>query len=60
MANTQIHKSDIYVFDAAVPDVQTLIDAVTATAGTGARIIILPADSDGVLQLADALAGESV
>jgi hypothetical protein len=46
---------EVYVFDAGVADLQELLAAV----GTGQRIVILDSGSDGVLQLADALAGES-
>ena len=47
--NTQ---NEVFVFDSALPELQTLINAV----GPDQRIIILDNNSDGVLQLASALA----
>jgi hypothetical protein len=59
MPGTQIAaQRQVYVFDSALPELQALIDAVNA-AGTHSRIILLDPGSDGVLQLAGALAGES-
>jgi hypothetical protein len=50
----------VFVFDTAIPDLQMLIDAVRmADTGLAPSIIILSANCDGVLQLADALAGHS-
>ena len=58
MPATQIVTKEVYVFDSALPELQKLIDAVSAS-GTDSKIIILKSDSDGVLQLASALVGES-
>lgn len=54
----QMTSKEIYVFDSALPELQKLIDAVSATS-TDAKFLILESGSDGVLQLASALAGES-
>lgn len=50
----------VFVFDAAIPDLQMLIDAVCMVeTGRAPSIIVLDAERDGVLQLADAIAGQS-
>uniref|UniRef100_UPI00262C865C DUF4347 domain-containing protein n=1 Tax=Accumulibacter sp. TaxID=2053492 RepID=UPI00262C865C len=54
MATTQTTR-ELYVFDSAVPELQKLLAAV----GADQRLLVLDAGSDGVLQLADALGGES-
>ena len=48
-------RREIFVFDSAVPELQELLGALTSSH----RFIILDSASDGVLQLANALAGES-
>ena len=58
MSATLTIAKQVDVFDSTVPDLQTLIDAL-GTLGLDQKIIILEANSDGVLQLASALAGES-
>lgn len=55
MPSTSTARKEVYVFDSAVPDIQKLIDAI----GADQSIIILNAGSDGVLQLASALASYS-
>jgi len=57
-AATTTAKREVYVFDSAVPELQKLIDAVGAT-NPDPIIIILDSGSDGVTQLASALAGQS-
>jgi hypothetical protein len=55
MSATQTTRKALYVFDSGIPDLQKLL----AGLGADQRVAILDSGSDGVLQLADALSGES-
>ena len=55
MSATQTTRKTLYVFDSGIPDLQKLL----AGLGADQRVAILDSGSDGVLQLADALSGES-
>jgi Ca2+-binding RTX toxin-like protein len=55
MSATQTTRKALYVFDSGIPDLQKLL----AGLGADQRVAILDSCSDGVLQLADALSGES-
>ncbi len=52
---TTTHRKEIFVFDAGLPNLGTLLDA----AATGYRTIVLNPDQAALAQLAAALAGES-
>ncbi|MEF8707541.1 MAG: DUF4347 domain-containing protein [Candidatus Accumulibacter propinquus] len=55
MSATQTTRKALYVFDSGIPDLQKLL----AGLGADQKVAILDSGSDGVLQLADALSGES-
>ena len=55
MPGTTTQRNDIFVFDAGLADLPTLIDAVAP----GQQVIVLDTWQDGLTQLAAALAGQS-